>query len=130
MTASSHFTRGINRFIPAVTILEKSAEQPDANIVLALTAKNHIIGYGVLAYPDPDERWAELGPKAMMEVKAIEVGRSWRSCKIAGAILKMLIVEPQIEEKDYLYGWIFVDLGFERNPQDGAAVSKDAHQAV
>ena len=87
-------------------LLEKSAEQPDANIVLALTAKNHIIGYGVLAYPDPDERWAELGPKAMMEAKAIEVGRSWRSCKIARAILRMLVVVPQIEEKIiYMVGY-------------------------
>ena len=87
-------------------LLEKFAEQPDANIVLALTAQNHIIGYGVLAYPDPDERWAELGSKAAMEVKAIEVCRSWRSCKIARAILKMLIVKPQIEEKIiYMVGY-------------------------
>jgi hypothetical protein len=95
-------------------LLEKSAEQPDANIVLALTAQNHIIGYGVLAYPDPDERWTELGSKAMMEIKAIEVSRSWRSYKIARAILN----------------WVFVDLGFERNPKDRAAISTDAHQAV
>jgi len=87
-------------------LLEKSAALPAANIVLALTAQNHIIGYGVLAYPDPDERWAELGPKSMMEVRAIEVCRSWRSCKIARAILKMLIVKPQIEGKIiYMVGY-------------------------
>ena len=63
-------------------LLEKAAEQPDANIVLALAEQNHIIGYAVLAYPDPGERWAELGPEIMMEVKAIEVCRSWRSCKM------------------------------------------------
>ena len=34
-------------------LLEKAAEHPDANIVLALADHNHIIGYGVLAYPDP-----------------------------------------------------------------------------
>ena len=34
-------------------VLEKAAEQPDANIVLALAEQNHIIGYAVLAYPDP-----------------------------------------------------------------------------
>ena len=43
-------------------LLEKSAEQPEANVVLALVEQNHIIGYAVLAYPDPEERWAELGP--------------------------------------------------------------------
>ena len=34
-------------------LLEKSAQQPDVNIVLALAEQKHIIGYGVLAYPDP-----------------------------------------------------------------------------
>jgi len=86
--------------------LEKSAEQPDANIVLALAEQNHIIGYGVLAYPDPGERWANLGPEIMMEVAAIEVCRSWRSRKIAPAILKMMVVHPRIEEKIvYMVGY-------------------------
>jgi acetoin utilization protein AcuA len=35
----------------------------------------------------------------MMEVKAIEVCRSWRSRKISPAILKTLVAYPQIEEK-------------------------------
>jgi len=87
-------------------LLEKSAEQPDTNVVLALTEQIHIIGYGVLAYPDAQERWADLGPKIMMEVTAIEVCRSWRSCKIASGILKMIVVHPQIEEKIvYMVGY-------------------------
>jgi acetoin utilization protein AcuA len=87
-------------------LLEKSAEQPDANVVLALAKRNHIIGYGVLAYPDAQERWADLGPEMMMEVTAIEVCRSWRSRKIAPAILKMMAVHPQIEEKIvYMVGY-------------------------
>jgi len=45
--------------------LEKNAEQPDANVVLVLTERKHIIGYGLLAYPDPGERWADLGPEIM-----------------------------------------------------------------
>jgi acetoin utilization protein AcuA len=87
-------------------LLEQSAEEPNANIVLALAGQNHIIGYGVLAYPDPGERWADLGPKIMMEVRAIEVCRSWRSHKIASSILKMMVVHPQIEEKiGYMVGY-------------------------
>ena len=86
--------------------LEKSAEQPEANVVLALVEQNHIIGYAVLAYPDPEERWADLGPEIMMEVAAIEVSRSWRSHKIATSILKMMVVHPQIEEKIvYMVGY-------------------------
>jgi acetoin utilization protein AcuA len=93
-------------FYTSRELLEKAAEHPDANIVLALAGHNHIIGYGVLAYPDPGERWVELGPEIMMEVKAIEVCRSWRSLKIAPAILKMLVAYPQIEEKIvYMVGY-------------------------
>jgi acetoin utilization protein AcuA len=87
-------------------LLEKAAEQLDANIVLALTEQNHIIGYAVLAYPDPGDRWAELGPGIMMEVQAIEVCRSWRSLKIAAAILKKLVAYPQVEaEIIYMVGY-------------------------
>jgi len=93
-------------------LLEKAAEQPDANIVLALAECNHIIGYGVLAYPDPEERWTELGQGIMMEVQAIEVCRNWRSFKIAPGLLKMMVGNPQIEEKivymvGYSWTWDF-----------------------
>ena len=89
-------------------LLEKSAEQPDANGVLALIEQNHIIGYGVLAYPDAQERWADLGPEIMMEVTAIEVCRSWRTHKVAPAILKMMVVHPQIELKIfYMVGYFW-----------------------
>ena len=86
-------------FYTSRKLLEKSAGQPDTNVVLSLVEPNHIIGYGVMAYPDAGERWADLGPGIMMEVTAIEVCRSWRSHKIAPAILKMMVVHPQIEEK-------------------------------
>ncbi|MEX1350868.1 MAG: hypothetical protein AB1Z31_24390 [Desulfobacterales bacterium] len=89
-------------------LLKKAAEQPDADIVLALAEQNRIIGYGVLGYPDRGERWADLGPEIMMEVRAIEVCRSWRSHKIASSILKMLVVHPQIEEKIvYMVGYFW-----------------------
>ena len=87
-------------------LIGKSAEQPDANVVLALAEQNNIVGYAVLAYPDPGERWTELGPGIMMEITAIEVCRSWRSFKIASAILKTLVAYPQVEEKIvYMVGY-------------------------
>jgi acetoin utilization protein AcuA len=87
-------------------LLENSAEQPGTNVVLALVEPNHIIGYGVLAYPDAGERWTELGSQIMMEVAAIEVCRSWRSLKLAPAILKALVAHPRIEEKIvYMVGY-------------------------
>jgi acetoin utilization protein AcuA len=92
--------------MPVVNSCKKAAEQPDAIVVLALVKRNHIIGYGVMAYPDPGDRWADLGPEIMMEVTVIEVCRSRRSFKIAPGLLKMVVGHPQIEEKIvYMIGY-------------------------
>ena len=55
--------------------LEQMAGQTDSNVVLALAGGKDIIGFGVLAYPDADERWSEMGD-LMMEVNALEVARA------------------------------------------------------
>jgi acetoin utilization protein AcuA len=86
--------------------LEHKAEQPDTSVVLAIADSTHIVGFGVLVYPDPEERWAGLHPKVMMEVNAIEVSRQWRSRKIAKGIIQMMMVHPLIEEKiGYFVGY-------------------------
>jgi acetoin utilization protein AcuA len=86
--------------------LAKSAEVADANVVLALAESKNIVGYGVLTYPDPGERWIELGPKIMMEVKVIEVCRTWRFVGIAPRLLDMMLRHPQIEDKIiYMVGY-------------------------
>ena len=93
-------------FYTSRELLEEAAGQPGANIVLALAPQNHIIGYTVLAYPDPGERWIDLGPEIMIEIQAIEVCRSWRSFKIAPGLLKMVVGHPQVEEKIvYMVGY-------------------------
>ena len=78
--------------------LEQMAGQSDSNVVLALADKNDIVGFGVLASPDKDERWAEMA-ELVMEVNALEVARNWRSGKIARGIIQMLLAHPQLEEK-------------------------------
>jgi acetoin utilization protein AcuA len=86
--------------------LEKNAREPDANVTLALTDNGVIIGFGVLAYPEADERWAKLNSRIMMEVKAIEVSRDWRSAGVGRNIIEMLMSHPQIEEKiAYMVGY-------------------------
>lgn len=86
--------------------LEKMAEQADANVVLALDTTDKIIGFSVLADPDPQERWTQLGPGLMMEVKAIEVSRTWRSAGIAPRMLKSLLDHRRIEDiVVYLVGY-------------------------
>lgn len=78
--------------------LEQMAAKEDTNVVLALAEDKDIIGFGVLAYPDPDERWAEMG-NLLMEVNALEVARNWRSGKIARGIIQMLLSSPKIETR-------------------------------
>jgi acetoin utilization protein AcuA len=86
--------------------LVENARLADANVVLALAHPSRIIGFGVLAYPESDERWSDLGPQIMMEIKAIEVARSWRSGGIASRILKMLVGDPTNEDKIlYMVGY-------------------------
>jgi acetoin utilization protein AcuA len=86
--------------------LEDNAEQPDTNVTLALTDGNLIVGFGVLAYPEAGERWAELEPQIMMEVKAIETCRVWRSQGLAKGILSMLLHHPFVEDKIvYMVGY-------------------------
>ena len=78
--------------------LEALAAGEEANVVLALADGSHIVGFGVLDQPDPDERWAALGKQLIMEVKAIEVGRNWRSGKVAGGILELMLEHPRVEK--------------------------------
>ncbi|MGD2270646.1 MAG: GNAT family N-acetyltransferase [Desulfobacterales bacterium] len=86
--------------------LEKHATVQDANVTLALDDNREIIGFGVLTYPESDERWAKLDSLVMMEVKAIEVSRDWRMRGAASAILEKLLSHPRIEEKIvYMVGY-------------------------
>lgn len=86
--------------------LEADAAKPDANVVLALSDDDHIIGFAVLTYPDEGERWLELGPGLMIELRVIEVCRSWRSGKLARQLLKMAMDHPAIEDKiAYMVGY-------------------------
>jgi acetoin utilization protein AcuA len=101
--------------------LAKSAASEGANLVLALAGAQDIIGYGLLAYPDAGERWAEIGAEIMMEIKAIEVGRPWRSAGIAPEIIKMMLAYPRLEEKIiYLvgYSWTWDLKGKKLNGQE------------
>ncbi|MFZ3045471.1 MAG: hypothetical protein WA151_06120 [Desulfatirhabdiaceae bacterium] len=86
--------------------LESLALEPGANIVLAITDEHHIVGFGLLVHPDPDERWSRLGHGVMIELKAIEICRDWRSTGIAKPIVEMMLTHPRIEDMIvYLVGY-------------------------
>ncbi len=86
--------------------LKLQAELPDANVVLAISNDKRIIGFAILAYPEPGERWADLGPQIMMEVKAIEVVRQRRSAGIAAGMLETMLGDPGCDDKIvYMVGY-------------------------
>lgn len=88
--------------------LQDKASQEGADVVLALTDDGCIVGFGVLAYPQPDERWARLEHRRMVEVEAIEVSRDWRSMRIGKAMLEKILAHPATEEKIFYmvgYSW-------------------------
>lgn len=91
--------RGFRSLYTRRTSLIRRATEEDANVVLAVTDKENIIGFGVLACPEPDQRWARLEPKVMMEVKAIEVARDWRRMGVGNVIVKGMLSHPKVEEK-------------------------------
>lgn len=77
--------------------LETHTTQLNANVTLALEGEN-IIGFGVLNHPDDGDRWQEMAsPGLMMEVKAIEICRRFRSSGIATSILNLLLTSPSVE---------------------------------
>ncbi|MBC2711510.1 MAG: hypothetical protein HGJ94_11130 [Desulfosarcina sp.] len=86
--------------------LERHAGQADANVVLALKSREQIVGFGVFSHPEPDERWTELGPGIMMEIKAVEVSRNLRAFKIAGDLVRLMLEHPRIEQMiAYMVGY-------------------------
>ena len=86
--------------------LEKDAEREGVNVVLAVDAKETIVGFGVLDFPEQGDRWQDLGPGLMMELKVIEVCRSWRSSGLAAGIMKLLTSHDEANDKIlYLVGY-------------------------
>jgi len=105
--------------------LETDSAREGVNVVLAVDPRDTIIGFGVLNYPDEDERWLDLGPGVMMELKVIEVCRRWRSAGLADGIMKMLVAHETVEDIIlYLVGYSWTwDL-------DGTGKTAQAYRAM
>ncbi len=96
----SLYTRGEN-------LMMRSCEE-EVNVVLAVRDTT-IVGFGLLACPDPDQRWAGLGPKKVMEVKAIEVVRDLRNSGLGKVLVRAMLSHPSVEERIiYLVGYTWV----------------------
>ena len=99
---------GYRSIVSKKETLIKASLQPDTNVTLAFTPDGEIIGFGILEYPHPGERWRRVGDRSMMEVSVIEIGRPWRSLGISGKILQLLVDHPLREERIFYmvgYSW-------------------------
>jgi len=85
---------GYRSIVSKKETLIKASLQPDTNVTLAFTPDGKIIGFGILEYPHPGERWQRVGDRIMMEVSVIEIGRPWRSLGISKRILRFLVDHP------------------------------------
>ena len=95
-----------NPIISSKESLVRIAGEPDANVTLATTAAGDIVGFGILQYPEPDERWLRVGNRVMMELSVVEVSRDWRGGGLARKILEYALAHPLKEEKIlYMVGY-------------------------
>ncbi len=88
---------GYKSIVSKKETLINTASRPDTNVTLAFTPDGRIVGFGILEYPHPDERWQRVGNRIMMEVSVIEIGRPWRSLGISKEILRLLVDHPRKE---------------------------------
>lgn len=105
---------GIGRFaryrsiISGVTTLEKVATLPDANVTVALSPEQRIIGYVECSYPDAIEGWRGNADGLCYELGAIEVSRNWRHTGLGKAMVAAILTDPFLETKIFFltgYSW-------------------------
>ena len=107
------FPSGFTKYDRYTSIYTRKEElthfvEKNGRVALALLDNQVIIGFAVLDYPEETERWARLGGKIVMALKAVEVLREERNCGIARKLLFPLFSDVGLEEKIvYLtaYSW-------------------------
>src|SRR5262245_14437124 len=105
---------GIGRFaryrsiISGINTLEKVAALPDANVTIALSPSQHIVGYIECSYPDAVEGWRDNADGLCYELGAIEVSRNWRRLGLAREMVAAILTDEFIETKIFFltgYAW-------------------------
>ncbi|MEW6662896.1 MAG: GNAT family N-acetyltransferase [Bacillota bacterium] len=89
--------------------LVQIARLPEGRVYVACSG-NTIIGYVTFHGPEEFERWGQGGIKEIMELGAIEIGRSWRGVGAARALLDLIFAEDWIEDYiiiacEYCWHW-------------------------
>ncbi len=96
----------------------------EGRLVIAHSAKE-IVGYVVIARPDPQERWGDPGASKLLELGFVEVARGWRQRGIGRKLLRACFADGALDDQIVLataYAWHW-DL-------EGTELSKDAYRGV
>lgn len=105
---------GIGRFaryrsiISGMQTLQKVAALPDANVTIAVSSAQHIVGYIECSYPDAIEGWHDNADGLCYELGAIEVSRNWRRLGLAREMVAAILADAFIETKIFFltgYAW-------------------------
>jgi acetoin utilization protein AcuA len=84
--------------IQKLELFDRIASGDEGNVILALMDENRVVGYATCYYPDPRERWAQLG-NLLYEMGAIEVSRNYRHLHIAQHLVRISMLEDFYEDK-------------------------------
>ncbi len=101
------------------------AQTTEGRLVLARTMKGLIVGYALIARPDPRERWRDRSAPEIWELGMIEVARGWRKRGIGRKLLEACFADGAFDDRIVLataYSWHW-DL-------KGTGLSKAAYREV
>ncbi len=92
-------------------LAEGFAKFPQAatgRLVLARAMKHLIVGYALMAKPDPQERWSDPSAPEIWELAIIEVARGWRQRGIGLQLLRACFADGAWDDRIVLataYSW-------------------------
>ena len=98
---------------------------PNGRLVLARAMNHLIVGYALIARPDPRERWGDPSAPEIWELGMIEVARGWRGRGIGRQLLRACFADGRHDDRIVLataYSWHW-DL-------EGTKLSKAEYRAV
>ncbi|MFQ5656859.1 MAG: GNAT family N-acetyltransferase [Candidatus Methylomirabilales bacterium] len=101
------------------------AQNAEGRLVLARSTEGLIVGYALIAKPDPQERWGDPSAPEIWELGIIEVARGWRRRGIGRKLLRAFFTDGAFDDRIVLataYAWHW-DL-------QGTGLSKAAYRDV
>ncbi|MFD2640272.1 GNAT family N-acetyltransferase [Piscibacillus salipiscarius] len=107
-----YFDEGLTAFRPPkkqFEAIKSIADFPEGRIMIARDG-DKIVGYATYLHPDPLERWSAIKMDDLLELGAIEVSNDYRGLGIGSSILKVSMLDEQMENyivitTEYYWHW-------------------------